>query len=161
MMTADKLTIVNDYIDETGVPVQVVPLANRLGIKVYRTPWPDSISGKIQRDTDRGGDSGFAIFVNQHHNTNRRRFTIAHEIAHFILHQDQIGDGIFDDALYRSGLSSRVERQANELAADILMLLRILLPMIDGKDVDVGSLAKTFQVSPSAMSIRLRVPYEK
>ena len=49
--------------------------------------------------------SGYAIFVNKGDRyKTRQRFTIAHKIAHFILHREAIGDGIVDDALYRSGL---------------------------------------------------------
>lgn len=71
------------------------------------------------QSTAQGGTSGVAIYVNKGHHVNRRRFTTAHEIAHFILHQDFIGDGIADDGLYRSKLSNAMEAQANKLAADI------------------------------------------
>ncbi|MEO9900348.1 MULTISPECIES: ImmA/IrrE family metallo-endopeptidase [Alphaproteobacteria] len=155
-----KLKVVNNYIDNASVPIQVVPLANDLGIKVYNTPWPDNISGKIQKDQQRGGDSGFAIFVNKNHHKNRRRFTIAHEIAHYVLHEDKIGDGVFDDALYRSGLSNRAETQANALAADILMPWRILNKYVETHGNDVSMLADLFEVSKSAMRIRLGVPVD-
>ena len=56
----------------------------------------------------------------------RRRFTIAHEIAHFLLHRDKIGDQLSDDAMYRSSLSSDDERAANRLAADILMPMGLI-----------------------------------
>src|SRR3546814_15171584 len=75
----------------------------------------------IRKDAERGGESGFAIYVNGSHPRVRRRFSIAHEIAHFALHRNLIGDGVTDDAMYSSNLSSAVEVQANRLAADILM----------------------------------------
>ncbi len=151
----DKLSILNAYIAEQELPIEVTPLANKLGIKVYRAPWPDSISGKIQRDPSRGGESGFAIFVNKDHAATRRRFTIAHEIAHYVLHEDAIGDGIFDDAMYRSGLPHRVEVQANALAADILMPRGRVYEMQNLYGDDINKLAEAFWVSPQAMSIRL------
>lgn len=156
----EKLKIVNEYIESTNVPIQVVPLANRLGIKVYNAPWPNSVSGKIQRDGKYGGESGFACFVNSSHPPVRRRFTIAHEIAHYVLHEDKIGDGIYDDALYRSGLSGGAEAQANALAADILMPWVHLNEYVMNYGADVERLAKAFDVSRHAMSIRLGVPYE-
>src|SRR3546814_9375366 len=73
----------------------------------------------IRKDAERGGESGFAIYVNGSHPRVRRRFSIAHEIAHFALHRNLIGDGVTDDAMYRSNLSSAVEVQANRMAADI------------------------------------------
>lgn len=151
---ADKLSLMNTYVGYFGVPVSVVGLANRLGIRVYDAPWPENISGKIQRDKERGGESGFAIFVNQNHPETRKRFTIAHEIAHYILHEDKIGDGVFDDALYRSGLPAKIESQANGMAADILMPWHELNKHI-GKPLK--EIADTFAVSPEAMSIRLGV----
>lgn len=154
---SEKLKIVNDYIASESLPIKVTPLAQRLGIRVFGAPWPDEISGKIQRDAERGGDSGFAIFVNKSHSQTRRRFTVAHEIAHYVLHERQIGDGIFDDALYRSGLPHREEVQANELAADILMPKKRVIEMIEKNGSDVPYLAEQFDVSRQAMSIRLSV----
>src|SRR3546814_13450473 len=75
----------------------------------------------IRKDAERGGESGFAIYVNGSHPRVRRRFSIAHEIAHFALHRNLIGDGVTDDAMYRSNLSSAVEVQSNRMAAAIMM----------------------------------------
>lgn len=150
----EKLQTLNLYIGYYGIPVNVVELAQRLGIRVFDAPWPDNISGKIQRDKQRGGESGFAIFVNQSHPETRKRFTIAHEIAHYVLHEDRIGDGVFDDAMYRSGLPEKVEAQANNLAADILMPWPYLKDHL-GKPIE--ELAEMFNVSVAAMSVRLGV----
>jgi predicted transcriptional regulator len=146
---------------QAAAPVLVVPLARELGLEVYTTAeWPDTISGMIRRDPERGGTAGYAVYVNGKHHDNRRRFTIAHESAHFILHRDVIGDGIEDDALYRSGLSNRLEAQANYLAADILMPWDLINAAIKKGTSSVEELARLFKVSKSAMSIRLGVPYE-
>lgn len=151
----EKLQIVNLYLSTVdNPPVKVTRVANVLGIKVYEADWPDTVSGKIQKDAKRGGESGFAIFVNRAHAETRQRFTIAHEIAHYVLHEKMIGDGIFDDALYRSGLPNKVEAEANGLAADILMPWQMLNKHV-GKPTDV--LAEMFGVSKQAMAIRLGV----
>ena len=157
---SEKLRILNEYIDRAMPPIQLIPLSRELGVKVYEAAWPDSISGKIQRDTQRGGHSGFAIFVKKDHPHRRKRFTIAHELAHYILHEAIIGDGVFDDALYRSGLSNSEETQANALAADILMPWRHLKSYVDRYGDDVARLSDVFDVSRSAMSIRIGVPYD-
>lgn len=146
---------------QAKAPVEVVPIAEDFGLKVFRVQgWPDSISGMIKKDGERGGSSGYAIFVNGKHPEVRRRFTIAHEIAHFVLHRDLIGDGITDDGLYRSGLSNTVEAQANKYAADILMPWHLVNGMTESGLDTVEALAKHFKVSKSAMAIRLGVPYE-
>ena len=154
---ADNMEIVRQH--QEAAPVQTVPLARAMGINVFHVPdWPNDLSGKIVRSDDQGGASGFAIYVNQSHHPNRRRFTTAHEIAHYILHRQAIGDGITDDGLYRSKLSNSMEAQANRLAADILMPWHLLNPFIDAGNVSISSLAEIFRVSESAMSIRLGAP---
>ncbi len=157
MMLSEQLSIIKGH--QKQAPVEVVPIAQELGMDVYRVPgWPDNLSGMIRLAPE--DDERYAIYVNGDHHLNRRRFTIAHETAHFVLHKNQIGDGIVDDALYRSGLSNRIEAQANRLAAEILMPWHLLDPYIDTGIDDVGQLAKIFVVSRSAMSIRLGVPFE-
>ncbi|MGH6829002.1 MAG: ImmA/IrrE family metallo-endopeptidase [Rhizomicrobium sp.] len=142
-------------------PVQVVPIAGAFGLKVYTAnDWDDEISGMIVRDAERGGSSGYAVYVNGKHALVRRRFTIAHEIAHYVLHRSLIGGGVQDDALYRSKLSSAVEAEANRFAADILMPWRLLNEEIGKGNNNVEALARAFNVSKSSMSIRLGVPYE-
>ncbi len=106
---------------QSDTPVDVVSIAHDLGIKIYSADANDDISGKNRKRPIRGGNSGYAIFINAKHVPVRQRFTIAHEIAHYILHREEIGDGLIDDALYRSGLSNKKEADANKLAAEILM----------------------------------------
>lgn len=156
---ADKRAIITRH--QVTWPVQVVPIARDLGLSVYNTnDWSDDISGQIIKSIKFGGSSGYAIFANQKHNVYRRRFTIAHEIAHYVLHENLIGDGVVDDALYRSKLSGPVETQANDMAADILMPWHLINLATDSGHRNVPVLAELFQVSKSAMSIRLGVPYE-
>lgn len=157
--SVEKLRVLNDFIDVSDPPIQTIDLAGKLGIRVFKTDWPNSISGKIQRDSARGGASGFAIFVNKSHPETRRRFTIAHEIAHYVLHEHKIGDGIFDDAMYRSGLGNREEMQANSLAADILMPRKYVDEFRSIAGDDVETLAHQFNVSIEAMSYRLGISW--
>ena len=141
---------------QKSAPVQVVPIADALGLSVYRaTDWPDTTSGMIVRDAERGGTSGFAIYVNAKHSEVRRRFTIAHEVAHFVLHRNLIGDGITEDALYRSGFSDTVEQEANGLAAEILMPKQLLREAVREGMRGIAQLATNFNVSQQAMEFRL------
>lgn len=146
---------------QKSAPVDVIGIASDLGLNVWKMDTlPDDISGKIFRDALNGGPSGFSIGVNASHGINRQRFTIAHEIAHFILHRAQLEKGgtLEDDAMYRSGLSTREEVQANRLAADILMPYPLIQQLVDSGIRDVQSLAAAFQVSEVAMKIRLGIP---
>lgn len=146
---------------QVSPPVKVIGLANELGIKVYKVEgWSEQISGRIFRSLEKGGDSGFAIEVNADHSNTRQRFTVAHEIAHFVLHEPDIGygTGLYDDALYRSGLSNHKEVQANRWASRILMPDHLIQEAIGRYGTDIAKLASVFDVSPQAMAIRLGVP---
>jgi len=140
------------------IPVRVASIARALGIEVKAATLKPRISGQIGRsDTS---DSGYRIRVNRHEAKARQRFTIAHEIAHYLLHRDQIGDGIEDTILYRSTLSDRREAEANRLGASLIMPEESLLHSIGelGGRVtpEVASvLAIRYDVSEAAMKIRL------
>lgn len=146
-----ELTILKDFTAEA--PVKVGALAKALGLKVVVSTLPLNISGMLK--PDEGG--GFVVKINRFEPKERQRFTIAHEIAHYLLHRQLIARGVVDSALYRSKLSSRLEAEANRLAADILMPRKLveheksLAPV--GVDVD-RYLAQKFEVSLPAMDIR-------
>ncbi|EHH1035571.1 ImmA/IrrE family metallo-endopeptidase [Vibrio parahaemolyticus] len=136
-------------------PVKVGALAKSFGISVKSSTLDAGISGEIKRE-----DGGFVIRVNRHDVKARQRFTLAHEIAHFLLHKELIGDGIVDDILYRSSLSDRMEAQANRLAADILMPMTF----INKKMIELGQyreeeriekIATLLEVSITALKYRL------
>jgi Zn-dependent peptidase ImmA (M78 family) len=140
---------------QTSIPVKLASLAKRMGLKVIASTLPVGISGEI-----RPAAEGYVVSVNRHDSSRRQRFTVAHEIAHFLLHRDQIGAGISDDALYRSSLSDRREAEANRLAADILIPRAQLDRRAESfqhlpQDELVSVLAEEFDVSDIAMKIRL------
>jgi hypothetical protein len=137
-------------------PVDLVGLAQHLGLTVRAATLPPGRSGEIRP----AGTGGFIIKVNRHDPIGRQRFTVAHEIAHFLLHRNLIGAGIEDDALYRSNQTDQIEAEANRLAADIVMPTGLVLDAIRVAEtlgvVDIQTeLASQFQVSPAAMGIKL------
>jgi Zn-dependent peptidase ImmA (M78 family) len=139
-------------------PVNVVAIAQALGLSVWEEVLDKNISGKLFRDPVNGGSSGFSIVVNAPDALNRKRFTVAHEIAHFILHRNQIGEGLSDDTFYRSGLSTAQEVEANKMAADIIMPYQLIDSLQRNGTVSVSDLARALQVSEVAMMIRLGIP---
>jgi predicted transcriptional regulator len=142
---------------EVAPPVDVYAIARDLGIEVRRRLMSADTSGLIERSPERGGPSGFAIAVNALHSPKRQRFTVAHEIAHFILHRDLIGPRgeVVDDAMYRSSLSDTLERQANRLAAEILMPAQLIRELYQDGNHSPEALARDFDVSQQAMEIRM------
>jgi hypothetical protein len=141
---------------QTNLPINIVGIAKYLGLEVWEDAnLPDKISGKLFRDVKNGGIGGYSIAVRAQDPLVRKRFTVAHELAHYILHRTLFNDVLIDDALYRSELSSRVEAQANRLAAELLMPLHLISPFSHLPTKDLASMA---QVSEEAMNIRLQRP---
>lgn len=145
---------------QNEAPVNVTGIAEALGLSVWESDaeLPEGVSGKLFKDPISGGAEGFSIIVRESDPYVRRRFTVAHEIAHFVLHRDQIGDSLADDELYRSGLSTRQEAQANRFAADILMPRNLVTRYVNQYGKDPQTLASLFRVSERAMRIRLGLP---
>lgn len=142
---------------QSRAPVDVKQIAATLGLQIFELDnMPPGASGKLYPDPS--SQSGFSIGVNKADSFTRKRFTIAHEIAHFLLHRNEVSYGVLDDTLYRSEhLSGEQETEANKFAADILMPLPLLRSMAQ-RLRNVEELAKLFGVSVQAMSIRLGIP---
>lgn len=138
---------------QRSYPIKVAALARDLGLAVREVDMADDVSGSLKKE----GDS-WIIRVNRRHAKVRQRFTVAHEIAHFLLHRDKISQGLTDDTFYRSSLSDNVEREANRLAADILMPWHLVRLAAERGARDPQSLASEFGVSEAAMAIRLGLP---
>lgn len=148
-----------------NAPVDVVGLATALGVRIRGSFLPSDISGMIERD-----GNGYAITVNANDPKNRQRFTIAHELGHFMLHRELIGDGIADDRAYRStdsgryrntAIGPREETEANGFAANVLMPYELIETLKRTGITSVDDLASRLGVSRHAMSIRLGVPYNQ
>jgi len=82
----------------------------------------------------------------------RRRFTIAHEFGHYLLHRKKYPDGIHSSEAGIDGRTKlQIEREANEFASWLLMPLddfRRQVPPKDKPDFDVlGDCADRYDVS--------------
>ena len=141
---------------QQNAPVDVVSIAKDLGLRVWEMHGlPDGVSGQLWPDPVNGGRSGFSIGVRASEPTQRKRFTVAHEIAHFVLHRNKIEEGVYEDVMFRSGLSSRAETEANQMAADILMPYALISKLIDEGADTLEKIAERLQVSLAALRIRL------
>jgi len=134
-------------------PVDLDVLSRDLGLPVLVQPMEDGVAGKLERHAH--SPRGFRIVINARDPEARKRFTHAHEIAHFVMHRDLVPDGLVDNALYRSSLSDEYERQANRYAASILLhAAAVRAAYRESKALAV--LAEKFGVSVDAMRIRLK-----
>jgi len=136
-------------------PVKLSAITDALNIKVFRVPLSEDISGKFSREMNKDGTAFYTIHVNSKHPFTRQRFTLAHEIAHYVLHRDLIDEGVVDTIMYRSKeLDDYFEVQANQFAADLIMPPELVVKAYE-EQKDPEELAKMFEVSLRAMEIRL------
>ena len=150
--------------DTLRVPVAIDRVAQRLNLTMEAGALGEDVSGMLIIRGERG-----AIGYNSAHVRVRQRFTIAHEIAHFLLHAKHGGkpqlfiDGYMSfrrDATSSTG-ADRDEVDANKLGAALLMPRSLVQKEIRGNDLNlddeesINLLAKRFQVSAAAMSNRL------
>ena len=140
-------------------PVKLGALARQLGIRVLVSRLPNNISGRVDREEN--GD--FVIRINRYEARSRQRFTLAHEIAHILLHEDLVvaEGGLSHDVLMRSGQPAQIEHEANRLALDLIVPSALLAdvaaenpgPMTD--DI-IEDLALRFKVTCLVMKARLQ-----
>ena len=127
-------------------PVPIEEVAKKLGFAVVEFDFPNSISGVLKKDR-------MVIGVNAQHHPIRRRFTIAHELGHFLLGHDigkeeDVVDEDFDKPIH-------TEKQANIFASCILMPSEWVKSEVQGKTIDLKVMAQKFSVSEQAITIRL------
>ena len=106
------------------VPVPIHLVAQRLNLTLEAAALGDKVSGMLVVDGDQG-----AIGYNSAHARVRQRFTIAHELAHYVLHARRSGKAqlfIDNQVTYRRDDQSSAgvnpeEIEANQLGAALLM----------------------------------------
>jgi Zn-dependent peptidase ImmA (M78 family) len=166
------MTLSNDSIERKALqllrragvlepPVDVEKVAAHLNLRVERSDLGTDCSGILVRVSENAA----VIGVNRDHHKNRQRFTIAHEIAHFELHDGAtyVDSGYrvnFRDLESGSG-TKREEIDANAFAAALLMPRQWVIdefrkrPFDLAEQDDLAAMAKRFEVSTQAMAYRL------
>lgn len=158
-MLINNLT--QDIIDLYNIQIPIENINNvvtALGGRVEETMDIDTMSdGSIRKQ-----DDGFIIYISPFQSSERKKFTIAHELGHLFLHMGyKISSELWDKqknaTYYRSG-DSLMEYQANEFAAALLMPKEIYKKIMDQytieNKVETDKVADYFGVSVSAASNR-------
>lgn len=141
------------------VPVDIEWIAKDQGAQIRLEPLEDTVSGVLVIR-----DGVATIGVNSSHADTRRRFTIAHELGHYLLHK-QLSHVFVDAVYFRDQESSDGtmlhEIEANAFAAELLMPESILRerfgyhPIADLDEDAIKIEAATLRVSMQALTIRL------
>lgn len=162
-------TTAREYLHKFGVkkaPVDVMDIARQLDLELLKHPFKEDESGILVVKGDRA-----IIGYNPDQSPVRQRFSVAHEIGHFLLHYSQVPVSAresYVDVFKRDWVASqgvnKLEIDANAFAAELLMPEHLVKQyaqayQINGTDlVDddvIKELADAFEVSIQAISIRL------
>lgn len=147
--------------DLLEIPVNLEDLAKRLGVTIVKEDLDEEVSGLLLIR-----DNKVTIGINKNHHPNRQRFTLGHELGHYLLHSDQstvFVDG--DVIIFRDTKSGEGEDwnevEANNFAAELLMPTPLVRSILSEKKLDLSDdialrrLASRFGVSEQAFSIQL------
>lgn len=148
----------------TKAPVPVDRLIRLHGITIVMKSMENNVSGFILQE-----ESKTLIAINTFHPAVRQRFTMAHELGHFLLKHQPKGMIVDDNdfpLLWRDDEASRgtntQEREANGFASSLLMPqeflendLRHLRNVDIHNETFIKALAKKYGVSPQAMLLRI------
>lgn len=141
-------------------PVKVGEVAERLGIDVLSITLPTEVSGLIRKNEE----GRYEIQINNTDAAVRQRFTVCHEIGHYLLHRNLIdAEGITDSILYRSKLSNKQEVEANKLGAAILLPWNLVSTWHESQfgtpphKANLDAIATAFRASSLAVGFRLGI----
>jgi Zn-dependent peptidase ImmA (M78 family) len=144
-------------------PVPIKTIIKSLGIKLNPVDLGEDVSGVLVIDNDNAkiGYNSTEAYV-------RQRFTLAHELGHFILHKNKDKEVFVDNVTYMFRKANarskdyKIEMEANQFAAAILMPKKLIVTEIATlqensiSDHDlIVELSKIFKVSQIAMTHRL------
>lgn len=161
--------IVEELLDQHEIkepPVDVERISESCGLSVVRRN-VESISGFIIRSEGKA-----VIGVNSSNAPVRQRFTIAHELGHYLIHPPGTDDVHIDSGFeirFRDEVSSqgtdKSEQEANFFAAELLMPQKFLqsdlgnvgkIDLVDGKFLEfLENLAHRYEVSNQSLLFRL------
>lgn len=153
----DEWSIISRYTRRP--PVDVVSIIRELGILYREKPMRPEQSGYFARH-----GNTYEIGVNSIESEQRKRFTAAHELGHYILHRDLLMDGEHFDRLFGASARSNPtwpftrhhEIQANAFAADIIMPADLVTTTYRNNGNNITLAAERFDVSQKAMAFRLK-----
>ena len=143
----------NSLLNASGIkdaPVDLDKIAEILGFQIIPYPFPDQRNGMIIVEGNIK-----AIGVNQSHPPSRQRYTIAHEIGHFVNGHEYYAPTTERKEILFYDHSFQQEREADAFAAELLMPKHFLEKDLSEIGFDIPKLIEKYKVSEQAMRIRL------
>lgn len=145
----DAEKVAADFTIRGKFPVDVLDIADQLQMRVEYVLLQDDVSGMIRVRPDEVP----VIFVDSRDSRARQRFTIAHEIGHYV-ERTNLGKVDFAFIDRRGQEYDLHEFYADEFAGTLLMPRDVLERLQDEGKTRLG-IATYFGVSPTALNKRL------
>ena len=153
-----------------SAPVQIINLCRNMGFSVYMQELPHTVYGyiMISGDLKERFNTDRIISVNEAESAKRRRFTVAHELGHFLFNFDPSRSIEFYNAFETSGENSPDEDVCNRFAAELLMPQELVTVAYRKAEADykeatdayyniVQRLSEEFLVPPKAVERRISI----
>ena len=145
------------------VPIPIVAIMKSLNFQVVAGELKDEISGIIGIDDDlaKNFKSSKVIAINNKDNVGHQRFTMAHELAHYLFDFDVSNQIVYYNTYNTFEDENEEERRANYFAANLLMPEKKFKKEFDtvviknNLYVTVEKLSQIFQVSGEAVRRRI------
>lgn len=128
-------------------PIDPILIAKAMGLEVFTTALPRNVSGKVLYKEKK-------ILIEQTDLITRQIFSVAVQIGHYVLHNDETSHTSLRATTTSQGNDIK-EKEANYFATNLLMPKDEVLHLV-GLNFVVDSMASYFGVSTTTMQYHLK-----
>ncbi|WNY69987.1 ImmA/IrrE family metallo-endopeptidase [Borreliella andersonii] len=138
------------------IPVPIIKIAMGEDLKIFEINFQDKhkdFSGYIKLNEK-------SLYINENMSLENKRFTIAKNLGHYLMHQDQFKNLSKNENYYNDIQDSQMVTEANIFAANILVpttTLKLKLSRYKSKECPQKTIAKEFQVTENIIYLKLSI----
>lgn len=158
MSSLSPSELASHLLDRLGIQGKpdLLQIAERIGLRIQEVD-SEGFEGSLVRALD--GPKGIVAIKQSIRENSRKRFTIAHEIGHYLIPSHRTLENVCASEMvesWRKGLT-RAELEANEFAVELLLperLVRDALRLQDPSLQTISKVAGHFETSLTATTLR-------
>lgn len=144
----------------TSFPIPIIEIMKDMGFNIYKHELENNLSGYIAINDELKSVIGTSkiVCVNEQDNVGHQRFTVAHELAHYLFDYKE-NEPYFNTYKTTENSTNKSEIRANKFAANLLMPKNLFIDEynnIKNRDINMlAYLADRFKVSSKAIEKRM------
>ena len=131
-------------------PVDIELVAKTLGFHIMPHAFPNKLKGMVHIE-----DGLKVIGVNNTYSTVAQRFTVAHELGHYLCGHEHFENTFVDDERRYYEPYFHTEKEADAFASELLMPKHMIEKDVSKHGLDISWLKERYQVSEQALWIRI------